>query len=715
MINFFQSKWKFSLFILCASLIFAVLGHVLFFPSFDDYRSRLQSSDFTLFDSAGHKLNSERTEFQWRRLPWEAYSAYSSTLVKTIIQTEDQRFWHHYGVDFFSIGRALRAYLGHKGRHPIQGASTITQQVASLLRAQTNFDQRGKIKKRNLFWKLVQILDAIALEAKWSKVQILETYLNLVHLKGELQGLPALSKISFNKHVKYLNLSEASVVSALIRAPNAKLEVVKHRACLVLERAMSSSGQTPYHCEDIDSPLQKVFEKSTSPFFSLPPQQAKAFHLARRIRGMTSKDSARSFIHAELQAQVEGILHKNLLRLKRNRVHDAAALVIENKSGRVLSYVGSQPKTSSAWEVDGVSAPRQAGSTLKPFFYARAMDRKLIDANSIYTDDDTPLSWNSGTYRPVNYDRQFYGPVTVRTALASSLNVPAVKVLLGLGLAEGFAVLKELQFKNLSGPDSYGASMALGAVDVQLDELANAYRAIANDGQLTPLKFFEEQNDQTPSVQLMSAQTASVLRSILSDAVARSLGFGAESVLETRYYSAVKTGTSKGARDNWCIGFSEHYTVAVWAGNFSSERMIQVSGVSGAAPSWREIMDYLHKWQKQVSPQVSAQASVQAPHIQRPQIQNSSELSGYESFHFVFPVDGSTLVLSPHQHQQEQRLQVRYKGVLPPDAALILDGINLGYQKTRTVLNHKLSLGKHTLRAVDSQGRTLSQADFTVR
>ena len=271
-------------------------------------------------------------------------------------------------------------------------------------------------------------------------------------------------------------------------------------------------------------------------------------------------------------------------------------VVLDNVSGEVLAWVGSSGDLSGAAEFDAVTAPRQAGSTLKPFLYALAIEQKRLSAASILDDSPVRISTSSGLYVPQNYDKHFVGPVSLRMALGSSLNVPAVRTLLLVGPDAFHQRLKRLGFDTLRETgDYYGYSLALGSADVSLLALTNAYRALANGGQWRPVVMKSGAVSNVERRTAYMPQSAAIVSDILADRSARIHTFGLDSVLATRYWTAVKTGTSKDMRDNWCIGFSRKYTVGVWVGNAGGEPMHDVSGVSGAAPVWLEVMDFLHR------------------------------------------------------------------------------------------------------------------------
>ena len=250
-------------------------------------------------------------------------------------------------------------------------------------------------------------------------------------------------------------------------------------------------------------------------------------------------------------------------------------------------------------------ALRQPGSTLKPFLYAQAIAEQRLTAASLLDDSSAQLQTGAGLYIPQNYDHSFKGWVSARTALAASLNLPAVRALM-MVTPEAFAQqLKRVGLPLKQSGDYYGYSLALGSAEVSLLNLSNAYRTLANAGRYTPLTALlgpargelslERSSPLSVEHQALDARAAFIVSDMLSDPYARAGTFGTDSVLNTRFWSAVKTGTSKDMRDNWALGYSEHYTVGVWVGNANGAPMWDVSGTTGAAPVWADIMSYLHR------------------------------------------------------------------------------------------------------------------------
>ncbi len=555
-----------------------------FDQSFDQVRNRYQSSDAFLLDRQGMVIDQQRVVQQGRRLEWVALDDVSPALKRVILQAEDHRFYDHHGVDWLAMGSALL-----HGAGGVRGASTISMQLVALL----DRNLRGTANRKTLWQKVQQVQAAQELERIWSKDEILEAYLNLVSFRGEIQGLAAASTGYFGKRPHGLTERESVILAALLPAPNADVERVVTRAC-----ALARGKQMEESCGTITENVRELLSKP--PVFvqreNLAPHVAVQVLSRSEAREQNPSKSVTTTLDGQVQRVALESLRQQLQALRSQHVEDGAVLVVENATGEVLAYVGSSGELSRARHVDGVRAKRQAGSILKPFLYGTAFDSKVLTPATLLDDSPLEVSVENGIYRPKNYDRQFRGLVTARTALASSLNVPAVNV---LRLVGEDAFVRRLQLIGFTGLQEegnfYGPSLALGSADISLWDVVNAYRTLANGGVRTPLRLVAGAVSSQEPVRVFSSQAAFLIADILSDREARSATFGWESPLASRFWSAVKTGTSKDMRDNWCVGYTDHYTVGVWVGNFSGEPMWNVSGVSGAAPVWLDVMNWLHR------------------------------------------------------------------------------------------------------------------------
>jgi penicillin-binding protein 1C len=561
-------------------------------PSPQEVRRGFQPSETYILSREGELLQRLRTDMQVRRGQWVALSDTSPALRLALLVSEDKRFYAHSGVDWKAVSAAAWGQLWHRRT---RGASTITMQLAGLL----DEDWRASNQGRSVGQKLGQAVAATQLERQWRKDQILEAYLNLLPFRGELVGIDALSRSLFGKAAHGLDAVEAAIAAALVRGPNASPEVVAQRACGVwqdMQAWESRAAPPPADCGAIEWRTQQSLRARL-----WPASEGLAPHWAQRVwqsqREAAQAPSARvtTTVSAPVQRLAVESLQRHLRELQGRNVEDGAVLVLDNASGQVLAWVGSSGGLSQAAEVDGVLAWRQPGSTLKPFLYAQALQEGRVTAASLLEDSPAHIATPSGLYIPQNYDRKFKGWVSVRSALAGSLNVPAVRALVMVTPDAFFNQLRQLGLPLRENAGYYGYSLALGSAEVPLLHLTNAYRALANGGQFAPVApAVLGAAPRAKPVQVLSPQAAFVVGDILSDAQARASTFGLDSVLATRFWTAVKTGTSKDMRDNWALGWSQRYTVGVWVGNASGEAMHGVSGSSGAAPIWADIMAALH-------------------------------------------------------------------------------------------------------------------------
>lgn len=550
--------------------------------SFSDVKSNFKPSDIQLLDRHGEFVHRMRIDNTVRQGQWVALQDMSPALRTALVLSEDKRFYEHSGVDWRAVPAAAWANLWNK---QTRGASTITMQLAGLL----DDDLKRRHGHRSLIQKMGQAISAHMLETTWRKDQILEAYLNLVPFRGELVGIDALSRTMFGKHASGLNNQEAALAAVLVRSPNSPAKQLGLRACSVL-KLLDQTIQSN-NCIELTALAENlVAHRDYAASEGLAPHFSRQF-ISRQNNANTS--TQQTTLDAPLQRMAIQTLHQQLRELDSRHVEDGAVVVLDNATGDILSWVGSSGELSSASQVDGVLALRQPGSTLKPFLYAQAIAQKRMTAASLLDDTSAQIHTSGGLYIPQNYDHQFRGWVSARTALAASLNVPAVRTLVMVSPDAFHKQLDALGLPMRESGDYYGYSLALGSSDVSLLQLTNAYRVLANGGRWSPVQFDPQQKNA--SKQVLDERACFIVADILSDGNARAPTFGTDSVLATRYWTAVKTGTSKDMRDNWAIGFSEHFTVGVWVGNASGAPMWNVSGTSGAAPVWAHVMNYLHR------------------------------------------------------------------------------------------------------------------------
>lgn len=434
-------------------------------PSFNEVQRDFLPSEASLLDRNGELLQRMRVNMDERKLSWVKVEDVSPALRHALVASEDRRFYQHSGIDWSAVAASA---WGNLWNTRTRGASTITMQLAGLIYD----DLRRKSGARSLTQKVSQAWIAQSLERNWRKDQILEAYLNLVAFRGELVGVHALSRVMFGKHPSGLDQGEAAIAVALIRAPNATPRRVTERVCAILKEEGASE-----QCSGMDGrtelALARVSAKRDLPGTSDSPQLAP--HLARKLLNAPGQQ-LRSTLDAPLQRFATQALRHQLAGLAERNIEDGAVIVIDNATGEVLSWVGSSGPLSAAANVDGVVAQRQAGSTLKPFLYELAIEKKWLTAASLLDDSPVNLATSAGLYIPQNYDKQYKGLVSLRTSLGSSLNIPAVRTLVMVTPERFFRRLQALGFNLRESGDYYGYSLALGSADVTLANLANAYR-----------------------------------------------------------------------------------------------------------------------------------------------------------------------------------------------------------------------------------------------
>lgn len=686
-------------------------------PTFAATRAAYHPSEAWLLDRNGEVIAVKRIDHKVRRLEWLSLSDISPAAKDLLLLSEDRRFYQHAGVDWRALLASGWSGLIHvfDGQRP-RGASTITMQLAGFI--DTSLTPSNT--KRTFAQKWRQIIIAREIEKTWSKQEILEAYFNLAAFRGEIVGIHAAAFALFGKHPSALDRPQSLLLMALLKGPLAKPASAANRACALLKAAPRDNDVS---C----AALQTLAQVALNMPGNLIPQDSIAPHLAQKLLQQAGARVS-STLEANLQRFAIQSLREHLLRLGGQNAKDGAAIVIDNKTGDVLAYVGSSGDISDAADVDGVTALRQAGSTLKPFLYGMAIEERRLTAASVL--DDSPLQLNTlmGLYIPQNYDRDFKGEVSVRTALASSLNVPAVRTLGLVGVDHFVRTLRAYGLESLTEDgDHYGFSIALGGVDVRLLDLSNAYRALANQGVWSPVRF-KPGGQHKANKKVLSQQAAFIIANILADKSARALTFGLENPLSTRVWTAAKTGTSKDMRDNWCLGFSSRYTVGVWVGNFNGEPMRDVSGVSGAAPIWRDLMDYLHADSGSAAPPMPPSVIAREIHFFPPLESARTEffLAGAENsdirliatnsaaqalhVHILYPTHGTVIALDPDIPATHQRVPFNAQGA--ENVGWLIDGIFAG---NGSEIWWSPVGGKHKAVLTDADGQELDSVTFEVR
>ena len=673
-------------------------------PGYDEVRGGWRASEAWLRGRDGRLLQTVRIDFKVRRLAWVPLDRVAPSLREAVIASEDRHFASHGGIDWTAFGGS--AWAGLRGRSA-RGASTISMQVAGFLAPEL-----GGPGARSLRAKLRQARAARALEQRWRKGEILEAYLNLASFRGETQGVGAAARALLGRAPDALGREDSLLLAALLPAPQAPPAAVARRACRAA--AIADCGA-----------LIALAEAMTGPGRRLADDPGLAPHLAYHLLKRPGETIATT-LDPDVQAFAAAALRRQLIGLGSARARDGAVVVVDNRTAEVLAYVGGGGGGSTAPAVDNASAPRQAGSTLKPFLYGQAIARGYLTAASILDDSPVQLDTASGLYVPRDYDRSFRGPVSVRTALAASLNVPAVRALLLNGVEEFRDQLWDLGYRGLTEDgDYYGYSLALGSAEVTLMQQAAAYRALADGGRYRALRLRRGEAEPRPR-QIVDPRAAWIVADMLADADARAITFGLDSALRLPFWAAAKTGTSKAMRDNWCIGFSDRFTVAVWVGNSEGDAMTRVSGTSGAAPVWRDVMLALHRQRPGGPPPrpaaVERREIAYADRTEAPRTEYFLAGTAQPSFaaapatarrpRIANPVSGAVYALDPDIPLARQRIRFVAAGISGGER-LQLDNRDVGAAADAPTLLPPP--GFHRLALVDAEGRVLDRSVFTMR
>ena len=512
------------------------------------------------------------------------------SLVDATLAAEDTRYFSHGGIDFLGLARAVRDALLH--REFVSGASTVTQQLVKI---------SSPPRSRDIPTKVIEMFTARRLEMSWDKERILVTYLNRLPYGNQLTGCRAAARGYFDKPLGDLSLAESAFLAALPNKPTRfnpyrNFDGARHRQVWILGRLREEGwiDAATYEAA-LREPLRLVAGG--------PAGEFEAPHLIELVGAReqeTGEIHQTTTIDLPLQRFVETTISGQLAALDAQTGQrlsaQAAVVVIENATGEVLALAGSRGFLDSpGGQNNGAWTPRSPGSALKPFTYLLALERGQ-SPGTVLADVPVEYPTPTGNYRPVNYDRRFRGPVTMRHALANSLNVPAVRALDSIGGAARLheALTKKLGLTGLDpDPATYGLGLTLGTAEVRLLELTNAYACLARLGVAAPYRLTRPDpmvqgmiGDQT----LFDRESCWMVADMLSDNLARAAEFGLHSPLRFPFRVAAKTGTSTDYRDNWTLGFTPSHTVGVWVGHFGNQPLQNVSGVSGAGPIFHAVM-----------------------------------------------------------------------------------------------------------------------------
>ncbi|MEZ4859988.1 MAG: transglycosylase domain-containing protein [Caldilineaceae bacterium] len=539
---------------------------------------------------------------------WVAIDQVSPHLINATISTEDATFYANSGIDPLRIARAALRTV--QDGQITSGASTITMQLARnlFMGPEQRYDQSvdRKLLEAGLAQELTQL---------YSKGELLEMYLNLLNYGNLAYGPEAAAQLYFGKSAADLTLAEASLLAGIPQQPAnldpyRNIEATKRRQRIVLDlmvrhNYLTAAAADAAFAEPLNFQERHPLAPNLAPHFvqyvieTLDHQFGAGYTRRAGLNIYTTLD-------LRMQKLAQQLVARKVAEFKEPYdLSNAALVAMRPNSGEILAMVGSADFTDPAiaGQVNVALSLRQPGSAIKPVLYATALDENLISPATVLW--DTPVTYTVGvdqSYAPINYDGQFHGPVTVRTALANSYNVPTVKLLDSLGVERMLAGARAMGLHTLVQPAGwYGLSLTLGGGEVTLLDLATAFHTLASGGQnwpATPLLSLTDSQArplyveaQAAPVQAIKAETAFLVTDILSDNLARTPAFGSASPLAISRPAAVKTGTTTDWRDNWTVGYTRYLVAGVWAGNSDGHPMQHTSGVTGAAPIWHDFME----------------------------------------------------------------------------------------------------------------------------
>ncbi len=716
--------WKSGALVLAASFIVSV-----FVPIPQSELSPLPVISLRITDRNDITLREVLSD-QEGRAYWLRPDEIPPQLINATIAAEDKYFYHHPGVNPLAIARAF--FQDVAAMRLVSGGSTITQQVIRNIYHE----------KRTVLGKIVEAWLALRLERTISKNEILLQYLNRVPYGNGTYGAEAASRLYFRKPVSHLSIAEAAFLAAIPNSPTGSnpyrvFSRAKSRQQLILKRMLDEELITKEEYKRAaEEPviLQDPGRNLRAPHFtdmilnSIPPDERARMSVVRTT------------LDYNIQKAVEILLKGHISMLKKFHVTNGAVVVVDNATCDIAALAGSVDYFDSLrdGQFNGALAERQPGSALKPFVYGLALESGMTAADII---PDIPFAapTRTGAFIPQNYDKKFHGPVHLRTALACSYNVPAVRVAQAVGVDAVLARLRECGLTTLDKPASYyGLGVVLGDGEVTLLDLTRAYSMLARGGYFLSDRTILSYRDVAGNTHefvpadspefggspriVYSPQVAYILANILSDDDARAPSFGFDSPISLPFPCAVKTGTSKDYKDNWTVGFTPRWTVGVWVGNFDATPMRSVSGITGAGPIFRDVMLYLEQNSRWLSfPQPDGIVRVKVctrsgklPTKDCPGTMEEVFIKGTEptakcGMHHVYRIDDRTGRLADAR-TPKQFVETKLVETLPPIFDAWLDRQKA--DDTRGASNNQPGVGKEP--ASEQTRRSLTSADFGI-
>lgn len=588
-------------------IITVILGFVVFFvllpfltyfyfaPKLTSKAAIMNNNDsgVILLDRNNHPF------FSFYQAKYKSYvplSGISPLTQHAVIAVEDRDFYNHPG---FSTKSIIRAFLANFTKGSIsQGGSTLTQQLVknSILTPQKSYAR-----------KYQEVVIAEEIERKYSKNEILEMYLNSVYFGEGAFGIGQAAEVYFGKEAKDLSLAESAMLAGLLPSPSRYSPIsgdavlAKQRQGIVLKDMLDQNYITQAQYQEASKQqltynTSKDVINSTAPHFALMVRDEliKKFGEEQITR---SGFQVKTTLNSDWQKYAEQVVNDGVDKLSRDKVTNGSAVVIDPKTGQILVMVGSKDWYNESFgKVNMATQARQPGSSFKPIVYTDALQKNIITPGTVL--HDSPKTYPGG-YTPHDYDGKTRGDLTLRRALANSLNLPAVEVMAKVGVPDVLDWSKQLGITTLGDASNYGYSLVLGSAEIPLVQMTNVYATFANQGvHNDPISILEIKDKQnkvvysapSTSQQVITSAVAYIISNILSDNNAKQETFG--NALANRFNAAVKTGTTENYVDALTLGYLPNIAVGVWVGNNDHTPMDNVAGALGPAPIWRSLMDH---------------------------------------------------------------------------------------------------------------------------
>lgn len=583
--KFLISRGKGCKRLVIAVILLGLVATVIVYHVLPDYRTALREqrakAGIAVVDRNGRLLRLF-PDPQGHMSLWGSIEDFPKSLKAAVVAAEDRRFYDHPGFDPIAVLRAL--YTNITRWKTVSGASTITEQVVRLIQP----------RPRTYYAKCVELLCAVKMELQLTKEQILELHLNLSPMGGSIRGAGLASRIYFGKNVGRITLCESAILAALPRSPTRYSPRTSEGRRQLFEEKDRILGRM----ERLDyiTSSQVRLNRGPKVAFANRPVPLEAPHLVDFVlaNDSHSQNVIKTTLDLTVQHSVQRVLRSHRDSLGGMGITQAAAIIADTRTMDVLAMVGSlRYGPDGQGYNNGATAPRSAGSTLKPFLYALALE-KGYNAFSEIPDTMRSYSTPHGNYLPANADRTSYGPVNIRNALGNSLNISAVKVARWVGVEDILHLLESVGIASASdrSPEYYGLGIAIGNLEVNLYRLVQAYGTLAGEGEFRPLNVLA--GEKPPGRRIFSPESVYIINNILADPSARLLTFGNPHYFDFGLPVSLKTGTSSNFRDTWIVAYTPRHVIGIWTGNFSGSPTNGATGSGACGPILFDVIASLY-------------------------------------------------------------------------------------------------------------------------